>query len=210
MMLDTFVIYSDQIGVINPPEFLFNDVKQHHLDQGFSWRLGGVTFFVLALATWVDVQVHLESSCEISTNALRVMKIPYRVNADGQVGILDPSGKPHLIDVAPGNYALFFEVGLVDEERAAALDVHNLRRYDAGLTPNWFRFTFVPVEQLPTPKVLRADLGLHAPTVLVMDGQPVRTHGRNWVRQVCVNMLETEALSRSVAGAASIYSEICI
>lgn len=66
----------------------FNDWTQRHVEQGFSWRPGSVSFKTLVETGLHRVQVDVVDRLgAISEGAVRVIDVPFEVPADGNIDI---------------------------------------------------------------------------------------------------------------------------
>lgn len=132
----------------------FNDWSDAHVAQGFTWRLGSVSFGTLQSAGTVRVRVFLNGLFNESTStAARILLVPFPVPPDGEVEIGSIGGGVKLA-LPPGEYELVFEHGQ-DSENGFWVNL-------------WFRETGTAVQA----KVIRADPELDPPSELVMNAQP--------------------------------------
>lgn len=91
-----------QYGLDNP----FNNWNDTHVNQGFTWREGSVSFGTLANEVNCKVTIKLSDKIEIDDNAIRALVVPFEVKNDGiEVGsIIETVG----IDIPEGKYELLF------------------------------------------------------------------------------------------------------
>lgn len=72
-------------GALSQP---FNDWTDRHVDQGFAWRPGSVSFRTLDAAGLHRVEVScVENLAEPDAKAVRVIDVPFEVPQDGAVEI---------------------------------------------------------------------------------------------------------------------------
>jgi hypothetical protein len=158
----------------------FNDWTPTHVDQGFSWRPGSVSFQAIdpmdmlgpeetadadeALGRDDDdwegptVLVQLRPTHTPEPDAVRIITVPFDVY-DGGVVVTSPFADDWDLDMPAGQYALFFSI-----------------EPDIGGDPRepWrYRLTFVPVAEPTAPEILRADWELRPPKQLLMHAVPV-------------------------------------
>jgi hypothetical protein len=129
------VVYDE--GTVPVPD---NDWTMRHIEQGFSWRPGCVTFETLEDVGALKVEVLLAEDFEVSSEATRAIVVPFGVSAAGRVGLWD------IADVAtahvpPGEYALLSEMGYLNRKKGAEAE--------------WCRLTFVDRRGVQ-PELLRA------------------------------------------------------
>jgi hypothetical protein len=129
----------------------FNDWEDTHVDQGFSWREGSVSFSTLTDGGTIDVEVVVKKAWSIDRAADRIIRVPFLVSETGVEVASIISGQT--LDIAPGTYSLYFETGM--KENAMA----------------WCRCTFVP-DKSPAPEILKADKILRPRAELDMHANP--------------------------------------
>jgi hypothetical protein len=66
-----------------------NDWTKRHIEQGFSWRPGRVTFETLEDLDALKVEVLCADDFEVSSEAARALVVPFGVSAAGRVGLWD-------------------------------------------------------------------------------------------------------------------------
>jgi hypothetical protein len=94
----------------------FNNWTQRHVDQGFAWRPGSVSFRTLVEAGTHSVQVEIDDHAgTISANAMRVIEVPFEVPADGTIEVASISDSSQLM-LPVGTYSLRCEFLGADEE----------------------------------------------------------------------------------------------
>src|SRR3989338_926202 len=138
-----------QTGLENP----FNDWKDSHVEQGFAWRVGSVSFATLREGGTIDVEAAAKKTWSIDSAADRIIRVPFVVSEPGVEVASIISGQA--LDIAPGSYSLYFETGEKKD------------------TATWCRCTFVPDEN-PTPEIIKADKGLKPRAMFDMHADPAR------------------------------------
>lgn len=147
---DSEILYSQvalfQFGLDNP----FNDWSDVHVNQGFTWRDGSVSFGALNGDGNCKIIVRLVNDIVIDDSDIRAIVVPFEVKDGGvEVGSVMETVK---IDIPVGNYELLFTIKLVN-------DVEH------------YTFSFVESEN-PMARVLKADDGLNVPVELLMVASP--------------------------------------
>jgi hypothetical protein len=132
----------------------FNDWSHDHVNQGFAWRPGSVSFRTLNTAGSVLIEVFRSRSLdEGRSTAERIVAVPFSVPERGDIEVASIAGGVAL-ELPPGEYELTFEHG---------------QRPGSGMWANlYFKSVAAPV----APRVIRADAELNPPAVLVMTAQP--------------------------------------
>jgi hypothetical protein len=132
----------------------FNDWTDDHVDQGFAWRPGSVSFGTLESGGEIHINVFRSRELEERASmAERILVVPFTVPAHGAIEIAS-IGSRAVLDLQAGEYELTFEHG------------HDLK----GVM--WANFYFRPVESPVIPRILRADAELRPPAALVMTANP--------------------------------------
>lgn len=105
------------VGALPQP---FNDWTDRHVDQGFAWRPGSVSFRTLETAGPHRVEVScVEKLAEPDVDAVRVIDVPFEVPQDGTVEIGSiASTVPTTLP--PARFALRCELFRSDEAGAFA------------------------------------------------------------------------------------------
>lgn len=86
--LDLDVSYSQLSVFWTSLQQPFNDWTQKHVDQGFAWRPGSVSFRTLVEAGLHAVRVDIDDHAgPVSRNAVRVIEVPFEVPRDGNIEI---------------------------------------------------------------------------------------------------------------------------
>lgn len=86
----------------------FNDWTQRHVDQGFAWRPGSVSFRTLSESGPHEVEIGLTDQ-GVADAAARVIEVPFEVPADGAVEVATISDSTPLI-LPAGRYCLRCEL----------------------------------------------------------------------------------------------------
>lgn len=146
------VIDYTTIAVFDPRlEMPFNDWRQQHIAQGFSWRPGSVSFGTLysdnttIIASQSD-SIHFQEAC------LRAILVPFEVMENGEIEIATIS-EGRVLRVEAGLYKLLYQLSLSDNHQTC-------------------NFIFAPSNELVEPVVLKADDKLHPTHPLLMEANP--------------------------------------
>lgn len=130
----------------------FNQWAHVHSDQGFSWRPGSVSFGTIDSNGPFPTTVELRKSYIPSSQAIRIIKVPFEVGPEGII-FSDPNeGWPVLIPA--GYYAVYFAIEPIGED---------VWRYT---------ITFVPSESEVKAEIIKADNLLSPPPELLMEAEP--------------------------------------
>lgn len=145
---ETEIFYSQialfQYGLDNP----FNDWNETHVNQGFSWREGSVSFGTLSSDG--DCKITVRLTKKIDDDIIRAIVVPFKVEKGGiEIGSVMETVA---IDIPEGNYELLF----------TAKSVNSKEHYT---------FSFIESEN-PIAKVLKADDELNLPDKLLMESNP--------------------------------------
>lgn len=98
----------------------FNDWTDRHVDQGFAWRPGSVSFRTLETAGSHRVEVScVENLAEPDAEAVRVIDVPFEVPQDGAVEIGSVASTV-LVALPPGRFTLRCEFFRADGAGAFA------------------------------------------------------------------------------------------
>ena len=132
----------------------FNDWRQEHVDQGFAWRPGSVSFSTLVHSGRIAVSIVVEEveSTDFRSPS-RVIVVPFVVPGHGEVEVATMTGSGRL-SMQPGAYSLTYKHGVSDEGDMWAAFV--------------FCRTFTPVDA----RIELADQRLMVPERLVMSAEP--------------------------------------
>lgn len=145
------VMYSQiavfKYGLDNP----YNDWNDIHIQQGFSWREGSVSFGTLSDNIECKVTVKLAEKIECDKEVIRAIVVPFKLEKEGiEIGSIMET---IAIDIPEGSYELLFTV--------KKLDFKNEQ----------YSITFVKCDN-PIPRILIADEVLNAPEELLMEAKP--------------------------------------
>ncbi|MEE4273254.1 MAG: competence protein ComJ [Thermoanaerobaculales bacterium] len=142
-----------QIAIFDPAlKNPFNDWSERHNQQGFSWRPGSVSFATIENAGEMRVSVLSSEEFHQDGQAIRVIRVPFSVPAAGQIEVASIADSV-LVEVAPGEYSLYFEHMVLAAEEAMIANLVFLRR-------------------LEEPKILLADDLLSPGYPLLMEAGP--------------------------------------
>jgi hypothetical protein len=129
----------------------FNDWRDEHVRQGFSWRSGSVSF-----GTIDDGILNVECVRGIqvaASGAARVIRVPFTVGPEAEVEVASVVSNGFRLSLPPGEYALTFEHGRTEDAM-------------------WCRLAWHGASYRIRPAVLRADPDLDPPDPLIMDAEP--------------------------------------
>ena len=135
-MIHSIMVLYNQICVFDVKlDYPFNDWNDEHVQQGFSWRPGSVSFGTMENGvTPVDVQIAKQTM--IDASSFRVISVPFQVPDHGKLAI-GSIGDEREVEINPESYDLIFELA------------------HKGQNPRC-RLIFVP-NASPAAKILRAD-----------------------------------------------------
>lgn len=147
---ETAILYSQialfQYGLDNP----FNDWSETHVNQGFSWRDGSVSFGTLSSDGDCKITVKLTKKIETDDDIIRAIVVPFKVEKGGiEIGSVMETVS---IDIPEGTYEVLF----------TAKNVNSTEHYT---------FSFIESEN-PNAQVLKADDELNLPDSLLMEANP--------------------------------------
>ena len=148
------IVTHSQIAVFDPRlENPFNDWREAHVRQGFSWRPGSVSFSTLGDG---DIVVTTDLGGARRADARRSIRVPFSVrSARGvEIATIATAARSCLFELDPGHYSLTFE---------------------HGFTPGgemWCRFIWEPATTAVEPAILVADPDFEVPHQLVMEAEP--------------------------------------
>ncbi|MGD6849144.1 competence protein ComJ [Rossellomorea aquimaris] len=147
---ETQILYSQialfQSGLVTP----FNDWNETHVNQGFSWREGSVSFGTLSSDGDCKVTVKMTKKIKTDGDTIRAIVVPFNVEKGGiEIGSVMETVA---IDMPEGTYELLF----------TATNVNNIEHYT---------FSFIKSEY-PNAKVIKADHELNLPDNLLMEANP--------------------------------------
>ena len=151
-----FCITRSQLAVFDPDLVEpFNDWRQVHVDQGFTWRPNSVSFGTLIDIGDLPVEVRKDTKICLLPETIRAISVPYIVPESGKVGHSDMADEA-VIPLPPGPYALVFETAFLSDDPEDG---------------TWVRLTFIACESAK-PSILRQDAELNPPDVLDMHAVP--------------------------------------
>ncbi|WP_257958653.1 competence protein ComJ [Bacillus sp. V3-13] len=139
-------------GLENP----FSDWTDAHLDQGFVWRQGSVSFGALS-DFHCEVEVALGGKAAASDQAVRSIAVPFTVGNNG-VTIASILSNELNFAIPAGTYELLFEAIPLEEPT------------ENGLFKVRYIFKFVASDN-PKARILKHDEELSPPDQLVMTGE---------------------------------------
>ncbi|WP_330949750.1 competence protein ComJ [Virgibacillus sp. MG-45] len=147
---ETEILYSQialfQYGLDNP----FNDWNEIHVNQGFSWREGSVSFGTLSSDGDCMITVKMTKKIESDDDIIRAIVVPFKVEKGGvEIGSVMETVS---IDIPEGTYEVLF----------TAKNVNNTEHYT---------FSFIKSENT-TARVLKADDELNSTENLLMKANP--------------------------------------
>jgi hypothetical protein len=148
------VLYSQvaifRASVENP----FSDWTESLVRQGFAWRADSASFQTIEGGGTHAVEVVVDAgTAEISSQATRVIEVPFEVPDDGSVRIGSIADEVS-ISIPPGSYALRFECIPSQDGSDPAI-----------------RLVFTP-SKAPRFQIVRADSELRPPDQLVVTAHP--------------------------------------
>ncbi|WP_066172200.1 competence protein ComJ [Bacillus marinisedimentorum] len=151
MTFESDILYSQlavfQYGLENP----FNDWNDTHVNQGFAWREGSVSFGTLSNDEECKITVRVTDKKEVDTDAIRAIAVPFYISKKGiEVGSIMET---IAIDIEEEMYELLFAV----------------KRLENGL--GHYSFSFIKNTN-PTVNIIKVDEELNPPSVLVMNAEP--------------------------------------
>ncbi len=106
--LSLFVTYSQVAVFMASLDNPFNDWTQQHVNQGFAWRPGSVSFRTLIESGRIDAELFVDEEPPLSDDAIRIIEVPFDVPIDGKVEIASMSDSI-CTDLPPGRYSLRYE-----------------------------------------------------------------------------------------------------
>lgn len=132
----------------------FNDWSDAHVDQGFSWRPGSVSFATLDPSGPIAVTVTRSAVASATDEAPeRAIRVPFSVPEHRKIEIATISGSV-IVQLAEGKYALVFRHG---------------RSSDGAM---WATLAFELAARPVKAEILRSDAALTPPLDLLMAAHP--------------------------------------
>ncbi len=147
-----YVTYSQVAVFLHGMRNPFNDWLPIHVDQGFSWRKGSVSFMTLVETGELRIRFEHSTAPKIRDDARGAIQVPFHVPVNERIEIATIS-EGRVINVPPGSYALLYQTGV---DSAGAM---------------WCIFSFGPSEG-PSPTIIKADARLDPPAKLFMHAEP--------------------------------------
>jgi hypothetical protein len=142
----------------------FNTWSPEATAQGFSWRPQSVSFLVPEDGD-VPVDVYIERTLLLRPDALRAIRVPFKVPPDGIVeisGIYEKANR--FVQIPEGMYSLVYQLGY----RSASGNADGTTESETLI---WCTLSFLPSDSTQ-PAILRRDSELHPSEPLLMDGEP--------------------------------------
>ena len=130
----------------------FNDWSDAHVEQGFSWRQGSVSFKTLDAAGKIRISVTTQHLDLGDSSANRIICVPFNVRRGGKIEIATIAQSQRL-EVPAGDYSLTFEHGTDSR----------------GM---WCALRFVQTTDEVIPEIVRADSDLSPTIPLLMEASP--------------------------------------
>ncbi|SFT02384.1 competence protein ComJ [Marininema halotolerans] len=131
----------------------FNDWVDEHVEQGFSWRPGSVSF--AALSDWeCDIIVSVKNEMQLNDDCVRSIVVPFYVDNE-EVAVSSIMSEEYIFKVPKGVYELSFH--------ATPLEVSE----EDGLFRVRYELIFIKSD-LPKPRILIADDELKPPKEFLM------------------------------------------
>jgi hypothetical protein len=135
-------------------EHPFNLWTERHVQQGFSWRPGSVSFATLEEAGQHDIEIDIvPDDVALSLGAIRIIQTPFEVPQSGSIEIASISESIPL-SLASGPYLLRFEYFLATKDLKPKIRFVFIRNGNASF------------------KILRADPELKARDDLLLSAEP--------------------------------------
>ena len=132
----------------------FNDWTQAHVDQGFAWRPGSVSFGTLDTSGPLRLEVFRSRELvESASHSQRIIRVPFAVPEHGKLEV-GSIGSSAILEVPCGQYEMTFEHGI---DAAGQM---------------WANLYFRACQDETPPRILRADKDLRPPEPLLMTAEP--------------------------------------
>jgi hypothetical protein len=153
LISSSFFISYAQVAVFDSAlEHPFNLWTERHVQQGFSWRPGSVSFATVEEAGQHQIEIDVVSEDSAwSSEAVRIIQTPFDVPQSGSIEIASIS-ESIAISLAAGPYSLRFE-------------------YFSSANGPKIRFVFIRSERASF-KTLRADAAITASDDLLLSAEP--------------------------------------
>ena len=148
------------------------NLGDQQLKQGFAWRPGYVTFFVLhdfheslSIDVLVGTPEEADQPIVLPDDVLQAVEVPFTVPAGGELAIATICMEDKLFSVPPGNYKLRCAIAPIEDEENPPED-----EYDDNLIQKCW-LTFLPCANAEL-KVLREGPHLQPTYPLLMGTSP--------------------------------------
>jgi hypothetical protein len=128
----------------------FNDWMEAHVNQGFAWRPGSVSFRTKVDGCSHEVTVTCHSHVKTEIEGVRVIEVPFVVSGNDPV-LIASIGDEFPVDIPEGSYALRFSIGTDD--------------------PCHITLSFIETDK-PEFRILRADADLSPSEPLISGAHP--------------------------------------
>ncbi|MOA00254.1 DNA-entry nuclease inhibitor [compost metagenome] len=152
---ELLISYS-QLAIYNSEvESPYSNWSDSHINQGFAWREGAVSFSTLDDAM-CEVSVSLERDIAADDRCIRAIVVPFRVSRLG-VTISSIMSEAFTYEIPEGQYALVFQI-------------FHLPADEQGDQAYRYSFSFVP-HSSPEAMILKQDDELSPPHPLVMEAE---------------------------------------
>lgn len=136
-----------QYGLENP----FNDWNDTHINQGFAWRKGSVSFGTLSDDEECKITVRVTDKKEVDNDVIRAIVVPFQIGDKGiEIGSVMEA---IAIDIEEGIYELLFTIERLE---------NGLGHYSFNLIKN----------NNPKANIIKADEELNLPLALLMKAEP--------------------------------------
>ena len=153
VQFDLFASYS-QVSIFTAGlDTPFSDWEQAHVDQGFAWRAGSVSFATLEESGTIHCEALVSDTWLPHLEAVRAIRVPFSVESDS-------------VEIASISDGAIFKLGMLGA-CSLVFETWIDARSDMHV-----RLTFVPHESTVTPAILKADNDFHPPTQLRMVARP--------------------------------------
>lgn len=130
----------------------FNDWSEGHLNQGFSWRPGSVSFKLPTRTGGLEVTVDFIDSLNLMSEARWAIVVPFHTWA----GVIEIStmSQSELVEIPAGRFALLYQTGIRDGRA-------------------WAHFGLLALNGTEIePRVLRGDDVVLADAPILMEAEP--------------------------------------
>jgi hypothetical protein len=149
--LEIDIFYSQlavfQYGLDNP----YNDWNDIHINQGFAWREGSVSFGTLFYDEECKITVRVTDKQQVDDDVIRAITVPFYIGNKGfEVGSVM---RTTAFDFEEGMYELLFTI----------------KRLENG--SGHYSFDFIKNNN-PKANIIKADEELNPPSVLLMKAEP--------------------------------------